>query len=397
MARLYTSGFELGHVQAEGLTASGTPTFDTSTFRTGAASLAVNAASTYAYRSFTGATGRGYYARAYLRVAATPTAEIRLLTFATSSALSTLNANVRVGTDLKLVLRDTNGTVVYTDATARSSGQWYQVELFINVAAAGNSSVELRVDNVSVYSSASFAASNTAPGVLVFGQTTATAPGTTVFFDDVALNDDQGASQTTWPGAGEVRYLRPASDPGSSSANWTKPGGATSNRHTSVDNTPPVFETYDSTSASAEDYVSNAVNGAGAALILDCTSYTTGGVPDADSITLVQALADTGSSSSTDTAGTLGISANPVVAQASFAAFDNGIASATATTWPRQEGTVSYVPTPTRATAPTIRVEKTTGTTRVAIVNALAVLVESAPTRGRSHATLQAVNRAASY
>jgi len=375
MARLYSSGFENGHVQAEDMTATGSPTFDTTTFRSGARALRTNpsAAAHYVQRVVHADTaGKTWFVRCFINIATAPSATVAVLEIRDSS---TAIMAIRMTNGLNLQLWDSaNGLQLGSNSSALSTGTWYRVEI---TYAGGTGVSSARIDGTQF---ASGTGSVSGIGILRVGVTAATTAD--LYFDDLAVNDSVGTDQASWPGEGKIVYLRPSSDPGTSSANWKKPGGDTTNRHTSVDNIPPVYETYDSTSASAEDYLSNAVSGAGAALELDTNTYTSAGIGGSDTITLVRPMAGTGSSSATDTAGKLGAASNPAITVLSFTAFDNGVASSTATTWPRQEGTVAYNPSVTLGSACRLRVEKTTATTRVAIVNMLALLVEYVPAAG---------------
>lgn len=392
MARLGTFGAETGHDQAEGLANVGSGmSYATDRVRTGTRSFKCTAAATSSYKNFaiTGSTGRWYYGRWYINVDSIASLGASGLEIGgiESTAATFWYAVPCLFSDGKIdILNGNNGGSNVLPGTTTNLGSlsddtWYCIELGVFIAAAAGSDdrVILKIDGVQVYDSGLFNFSTVAPNSFHWGHNQATASGSDAWWDDVALNDDQGSDQNTWCGRGKVYFLLPASDPGTSSANWTKPGGATTNRHTSVDNVPPVFETYDSTSASAEDYQRNAVSGANAALNITLQSYTAAGIGANDQIKVLLPVAVTGSSSATDTAGDIGISSNPTIAQAAFTAFDNGVASSTATTWPRQVGTVTYNPSVTKGTGPVMQIRKGTATTRVAIVTLMGMYVDVLP------------------
>ena len=277
------------------------------------------------------------------------------------------------------VLRLLNGAAAIqgTGATALTAGAWYRVEVSIDVPAAGNSVVELRVDGTTQVSG-SFALGNTAPAQFRFGVTGGNLGGlAAVYHDDVAINDETGTDQNSWCGEGSVYALLGAADPntGTAQANWTKPGGATTNRHTSVGK-PLVYQADSTLIADAEKFVRNPTN-ALSQLEIDVADYTAAGVPAGEAVKLVQPVAGTGSTSATDTAGVIECLSNPAVASKAMTTYDNGIASATVTTWPRADGNVTYNPTVTRGTRPRVRLTKN-AVNRVVMCNMLALLVETA-------------------
>lgn len=381
---MYTSGFELAHQQAEGLILSGTPTFATDRVRTGARSLKIDAGVLeYVLLNLTFVSGRDYWIRDYFQFDALPGANPQLI-FGVQQGGGSGWVELRVDSSGDLSLESQAGAIA-NGVASLVPDTWYKVSMRIRFNAAGNEEYEVKVDDTIVLATATQATITTAWAQVFIGMNAGSATGVSAsWHDDFAINDDQGADQNTWPGAGSVHYLFPAADPGTSSANWQKPGGATTNRHTSLDSPPPIYETYDSTSGSAEQYLRNAATGANAALLLNTGSYDSI-IPPTDSIALMQLIAETGSSSATDTAGDFGVSANPVIAQEAFAAFDNGVASGTVTTWPRRAGIVVYDPVVTRSNPATLQIRKVTSTTRVAIVNALVLIVESVPSTGTEY------------
>lgn len=380
MARLYTCAFEFGHVQAEGLLVSGSPTFDTAQKHTGTRSLKVAAAGTdtYVKRANVFTSGRAYFVRDYWRCEDLPTGTDKAYICSIPGVGEVRWFDVRVRSNGEIGVSTTTGEQVSTNGIIVPD-TWYRIEVKFTYNSGGADTYEIKVDGVTVIGPITETVFENQPLEWAFGQFDSTASGVDIWHDDVAINDDQGADQNSWPGAGNVYYLKPVADPGTSSANWTKPGGGTTNRHTSVDNVPPVYEAYDSASPSAEDYLRNAISGATAELQLDLDSYTAAGVDPAATIRVVQPVANVGSSSATDTAGSIGINSNPTIALLAFTAYDNGVASTTPSTWPRVEGTITYNPSVTRGTQPRMAMRKTTPTTRVGIVNAMALIVDAEP------------------
>jgi hypothetical protein len=375
MARLFTSGAELGHVQAEGFTtpgAGGAPTFETTIKRTGVASLTVAAVNQYGNRALTTVLGRTYYFRFYYQFSNNPTALHRPFTTLTSGIILEMVNTTRV-----LRILNLSATTLATGTTVLNEDTWYRIEVAVNVPAAGNGTVELKIDGNVEIASASYSIGNSAITGCRFGFGGNAGGITALYYDDMAINDDQGSDQNSYPGAGSVYALLPAADPqtGTAFANWTKPGGATTARHTSVDNVPPIYIADSTAAGDAEKMLRNPTNAA-SNLELDLTDYTTAGVPSGETIVLVQPIAGTGSSSATDTSGGLELVSNPAVTSKAITAFDNGIASTTATTWPRAEGNIVYNPTVTRGTRPRIRLARA-ATARTVMTNMLGLLVES--------------------
>lgn len=388
MARLYTGGFELRDPQAEGLTrtgASGSLTFDSGKARSGTYSLKCAsglAAANYVTRALTTVSGRRYWIRTYVWMASGALTGSNLFFEAYDSGL-TQYTWLEVGATGVLKLGLPNGTS-QTSLNTFPRDQWVKLDLGITIDTAGNDSVDVYVNNVADPSltTGTTGLTNSLISFVSWGNDVGTASQADIWMDDVAINDDQGTDQNGRTPSGKVVYALPTADPGTSSANWIKGTATTTARNTPLDDPPPVYETFDGTAASAEDYVHNDTSGANAALNLTMTDYTTLGVSATDAITLVQPVANTGSTSATDTAGDIGLASNPTIAQLSFTAFDNGVASSTSSTWPHQRGTVSYLPAVTRGTGPVMTIRKVTATTRVAIVNSMALVVEYLPGQG---------------
>ena len=381
MARLYTGGAELGHAQADGLIVVATPTIDAAVKRTGLASFKAAAVNTYHQRTFAGVLDRAYFFRAYFQVPTNPTGLHRPFTICTSTGTIIAIIEMVNGTNRLRVLNGA-AAVQGTGTTALVAGTWHRVEVTLSVPTAGNATVELRVDGTTEVSG-SFALGNTAPAQFRFGISGGNAGGlAAVYHDDVAINDDQGAEQNSWPGEGAVYALHPASDPGTgtANANWTKPGGATTNRHTSVGNSPPIYLADSTLAADDEKFLRNPAN-ALSQLELTLQDYDVAGVPSGEAITLVQPVAGLGSPTSTDTAGAIEGVSNPAVASKALTTFDNGIASATAATWPRADGNVTYNPAVARGTGPVLRLQRAAAA-RTVMVNMMALVVETTPSIG---------------
>lgn len=377
MSRLLMSGFELGDATSEGFTLTGAGlTFATDQFRTGSRSMKIASAATTSYlqKSITGVLGRTYYARVYMRYSTTPTVNsMQIMKFVFGAADCSLNIN----TAGKLSIGSSAGGIgSSTDVVPTGVFHCIEFRLFVQT---GSDAFEVRLNGETVILNNAFALSESALSLLRVGFDATPAANTDYWLDDFALNDDQGTDQNSWPGPGSIHYLRPASQVSVTASTWQKPGAAVTAMNTSVDNIPPVYGADSTNVAQAEDMVRDAANTANADLVLATDTYDSK-VAAGDVITVAQGVALTGSSSATDTAGNFDVTSNPTFAAASdFAAFDNGVASATVTTWRRIETIFTYLPTVTRSSGAQLRMRKVTAITRVALVNMMALVVEATP------------------
>lgn len=218
-ARLWSSGCESQVFEEDGTdgavewnasgSQAGALSISTSIFRSGLASCRINTtAGNYEYGFFNHATGasvNSFYARVYVYIGATPGATTQFLTVGTASEDE---GAIGIGTDMVLRLyTDDMTTVQDTAAVALSTGTWYRIEW--NYDSGGTS--EVRVDGTEVLT----APSNDGEGIDGFvicscGINFNGAAGD-FYFDDFAVNDTSGSSQTSWPGAGSIVHMQPDS------------------------------------------------------------------------------------------------------------------------------------------------------------------------------------------
>jgi hypothetical protein len=211
-ARLWSSGFELQSATAgvELTAASGTMAISTSTVRSGAASFRTNPAAATGYgdiRVYASNAAPGTFARAYLYVAAAPAAETAVLIVRDSGA--TDQASIRMNPDRTLEVWDEeDGAQVGSASAAVPLTTWTRIELKYDfgTAGTGNTAVEGRLDGTVFASSTTL---NHANGIrdVRFGVATSTTAD--IFWDDVAVNEDQGTNQTSDPGSGKIVHLKP--------------------------------------------------------------------------------------------------------------------------------------------------------------------------------------------
>ncbi len=241
----------------------------------------------------------------------------------------------------------------------------------------GNDTTVIRLDGVTLHTESATNFTDVTTFDPYFGWFGGPGVSKILYIDDIAINDDQGASQTTWPGDGNIVCLVPTAD-SVRDALWTGGAGGTSNLFAAVDNKPPVGTATETDTTQIE----HAGSAAGTTDDYEATmqTYTVGGVPAGATITLVQAVAAHGEDVTTG-AKVLSIEvlSNPVIASAGN--FTVGDASpALLATYPSEWGlradTVSYAPSPTLGTAPVMRVRRPETAARVASVCFMGMQVE---------------------
>jgi hypothetical protein len=363
MARLGHWGAELGHEHAEGLTLSGTTlTFDTGTKRTGTRSFKFDASAANVLSfSFTGVAGRGYYACGhFLLPAATglPSAATTLLLLFTGSLYA---ARITSGGKLQLVH---NVTQIGSDSSATIvADQWYRVELFHQVGAAGSDdSCELRLDGVTVASETNQTRTTTNAGGLSFGWPGDPGTSEVIFWDDLALNDSTGSVNNTWTGDQKIYALLPTAD--SADGNWTDGAGGTASIFEAVNNIPPTGV------ATASSGATNQAENANATVPSDydatMTTYTAAGIGATDLVTAIFPVIEAGSSSTTGSDELLfSVVSNPAIADPGSSNNCDIVAGTYPASWIRSQGTMSENPSVTKGTAPVMRIEKIVSTTRI--------------------------------
>lgn len=384
MARLLTTGGETGSLTSEGLVVgAGSPAASTSAVRTGTYGLRAATTSDRMDFTFTGATLRNYYAKVMFRKSANPTS-------GGGSSAYVIELTTSGGTDIAYVLLNTAGQLelwtpggqIGAASSSLNNNQWYRVEMRARVNGSGSGTTELLIDGSSIVSSTTANLGTTAPGQLSFGPNNAAGLSSVGNhdYDDIAFNDETaGGVQTSYPGAGNVVMLLPIRDSALGNG-WEAPqttGSDTTNIYDAVDNRPPAGVAHSDADANNLKYIFNAANDATTNYDAVCQAYTDLGLTSASSVSLVQAVINTGGSSATDTAGAVQITSNPAEgSETSFAAFDNGIAGTFPTNWRATKGPVNYAPTVALGSGPILRVGKRTGTTRVAMVDFMGVQVE---------------------
>lgn len=234
MAIVYCCGFELNSLAVEfNSTAGAAMTVQSSVARSGTYAARVNGLSSGtrsgAFKQINNAADFAF--RTYLRVDTAPSAENRIIAFA--SAIGTHAYYVTLGNDRALRLYN-DANVLKATSSALTVGAWYRVEL--DVALGATDTVHLTLDGSSVGSFADGA--STAPNGFFLGGNGNSEAQTAGdwYFDDVAASGN-----TTLPGAGSLVCLRPnaAGDFAEGAVGGTVPVTGAGNEWQNVDEVTP--------------------------------------------------------------------------------------------------------------------------------------------------------------
>lgn len=271
MARLWTCGFELQSVTAgtaghEYDTSYGAESISTAIKHSGAASLRINpTASDVGFDKQFGTASDDVFIRFYLRIASAPTQANTVLFGTFDTANGGLHV-VYLNTDSTITLYMYNGSALVNKGTssALDVDTWYRIE-FDSHTSTTTWTASLRVDGIEVASG-----TETGPGawdtdgIYIEAYTlnpTTFAAGTTtcdIYIDDVAVNDDSGSFQTSWPGEGNTVYYFPNGN--GDNSDWVGNDGNSTDNYLLVDDvTPDNATTYvtSNTSGDIDDYATS--------------------------------------------------------------------------------------------------------------------------------------------
>lgn len=413
MARLLTSGFELNRVGTSNVEPDGR--FDTggaaasaqsSVKRTGGfaaqCSSGAGNATSFVQFPFTAVASRSYFLRAYFCFAQLPSSTIQIL---------------RIGTTVGIAIRMTSGGLLQlwdiqnaaqigsaSSGLTADSTTFYRLEFVMVLDGSGRPSSATGLLDGTQFATGSISTSSSPESLFQAGWTAAPGATRTCYVDDVALNDDQGGSQNTYPGSGGVLLLAPVSDNAVGSG-WTTSGASGSNLFSNVDNEPPTGIA-DTTSNEGHQIRNASSNTAS----YDCNlnDYTTAGVPTGATINVVDPIIATAAPVSTGAkTGSVGIVSNPNIANIALTANSNQFWTGTAagtyfTGWKWSHGTVTYAPSVTLGTDPVMRVTITGGTaSRIAMVCFMGMYVDYTPSTAAlappERLALQAMNRSTNW
>ena len=220
MGRLATLGFEYNTNTAgvEWTTTTGTPTIQTATVRSGTyagqiTSLTSGTPKGWLFQYATATTAGPRWFRFAFRYHTLPGTNCAIAGLNVSGAFSTFIDDIAIvlTTTGALQLFDASGTQIGSNSSALTVDTWYSIEMHFDYTGGASFQVmEARLNGV-VFATIS----NNNQGVnnlsLLLGGNLGSETNTagSWFFDDVAINDNSGSSQTAYPGDGHVIRLKP--------------------------------------------------------------------------------------------------------------------------------------------------------------------------------------------
>lgn len=172
--------------------------------------------------------GRTYYVRTYIYIVTYPEATKYSNVFNLTDSALTHGLTVALLPDGTASVSDIDLGSMGTTTATLGTGSWIRVELSY---VCNSGAIDLRFDGTSVLTNT--ASSGIGMSLLSVGNSGNNTQGEW-YFADIAVNDDQGSYQNSWPGSGKVIYLRP--NAAGDSAQWTPSSG---DNYACVNETPP--------------------------------------------------------------------------------------------------------------------------------------------------------------
>jgi len=264
--------------------------------------------------------------------------------------------------------------------TSLSTGQWYVIEasVCITSGAGADDYIAYRV-NGALVDKQTVTIGTAAPNRFMFGLINGLGVGgaATVYYDDVAVNDDVGAYEKSWPGPNrKIVLLTPFND--NARGGWTGGSGGTSNLAQGVDNLPPVGATDPGTDASQ---IRNAVSSATDNYDVNMNTFGLAGLISSDIVNYVRWWINHGTASATTPPTRHGqLIGNPAESAEQAMATPSAAVGAYPSNWIWDSGTHMYNPTVViSGTPPVLRVGKRTASTFVVDVDAMGIYAEYTP------------------
>lgn len=396
MARLFTSGFEVGSASANvedpnfsRLGTGGTPTVQSTTVRSGSfAQKLVNSTATDEKWQFTfaGNVSNNYtfYMRVCVYVGAfgNPTLTWPLNLFGQTGGHG---IEVKCDSSGNLTMASADNDTSYVTGPQIVTGQWYVLEVAYtpgsNSSDPGASFAQFWVNGTNYGTTSTAEGIGTGDSTFVFAWGCAsTSTQATWYFDDVAINDSTGASQNGRCGyQNKVVLLKPTSD--SATTGFTEGAGGTGSLFAAVDNTPPIGKAL--ASATNTSQIKDATSNTTDNYKPNLGAYTTalasggGGLGSADTVVLVQGICNHGNSSTTGRVNGLQVISNPTIAETT--ATTSASAGTFPTGWHTFKTAVSYGPSVTLNTGPVMEFRKATASTDSAMCDFMGLYVEYTP------------------
>ncbi len=273
-ARLNTIGFELNTCTAdveltrcdEGGTVT---TISSAQAHSGTYSMRANTSSSFSGGEYDFSAGTGVaFLRAYFYVVSYPDSNSTLVWFQSSggslSGGAFMNSSGQIGVSYYLTTNPTYGAVL---SAAVSKNVWHYLEVKVDSTVNNQQVVTVRLDGTQIDSENGTRALGTNVnaqallGTFGMGNESGTQD---VYYDDVAINDNSGASQTSFAGPGNVIRLSPSAA-GDANA-WIRGGADSGANWSQVDETTPndITDYVFSTTLNNEDLYNMTDSGIGA-------------------------------------------------------------------------------------------------------------------------------------
>lgn len=385
MARQLTVGFEtqlLGTVQElspEGgkTIKSGTVNINNTLQRSGLACAECPAGGVnYVQYSVASTLGRKYYYRVGGRLLNLPAATGSLWRAVDASGTVMEVAFTKEG---KLEAFDGVSSTHPTGTATLEAEHWYMLEIMLLVNAAGKGKFSWRLNGAALGTEEQEVETRNT-GIVAIRQGNISGSTAGVLLDDLAFNDDQGASENSWCQPNRrVVFLKPKED--ISRAGFIAGGGAITNLFDAVNNTPPVGVASPGTNASqiGSANANNTDN-----VILKTAAYTDslasggGGLGTFDIPRVVMAYARGGVTSANSRGIVMALEANPVLAEKEGFTI-NEIAGTEPTAWRVISNLLTnptYTPAVTKSEGVKLKIRKGTATTDNEMIDLAGVMVE---------------------
>jgi hypothetical protein len=261
MSRLFSSGFEANNdTSIEWSARSGVQTFTTTNQRSGAyalqlSSLGSGVAKGLRYDFQASANNGPFFFRVYTKPVSALGAESRIILLNDTGNLTAPIVYLTLDGSRVLKLYDEDGQI--TGTATLTDGVYSRIEFEISLAGgAGAHIVKARVDGVEFAAATNRSLSAGVMALAVGANLGGEASGSgELYFDDIAINDGNGSFQNSYPGEGEIIYLRPSAA-GDNNA-WTRGGTDSGANWSQVDEVTPndVTDYVESnTSGQIDDY-----------------------------------------------------------------------------------------------------------------------------------------------
>lgn len=240
MSRLITSSFETNSktsgIEFDNSSIPAAISFVTSPVHGGGYALQIatsSQASFFIYNPFSSNQTTGVYLRVWIQVISTPNVDTKIAALFNSSTAQ--RSAIILTTGLQLQLVNSSNTQVGSNSATLSTNTWYCLEMYCD-ASVSNGTITARLGG-EVFASG---AGNSSSGWSSYRIGLLTSGTGTILFDDVAVNDNQGTAQNSWPGVSFITRMTP-SGAGDSNAFSVQVGGTagSTNNYTRVNEVTP--------------------------------------------------------------------------------------------------------------------------------------------------------------